>query len=276
MSAMRPPAERQVTPSEALEHLSCVRPDLAHGPAIPVGEGWDCQAFRIGDILCRFPRRAIGKECVENELQWLAPVAEGLTIPTSAALFTGTFDGWPWVASRYIPGETALGAQLNGPAFAEDLAAFFNELHQPAPMGAPLNQFRSCELIQRRDKVLAFDPSPELLDRFDACAAIPPHQNERVWVHGDVHPLNVIVADGRLAGIIDWGDMFGGDPAMDLCAAWMFLEETDRTTFRRAVGADDALWGRALGWAIFFGSVYQDTELADTGALMLQRVLSDG
>ena len=69
-----------------------------------------------------------------------------------------------------------------------------------------------------------------------------------VWLHGDLHPLNLVVADGELAAVIDFGDVCAGDPATDLAVAWMVLPPADHRAFREAAGArravDDATWQR--------------------------------
>ena len=76
-----------------------------------------------------------------------------------------------------------------------------------------------------------------------------------MWIRGDLHPRNVLVESGRLAGIIDWGDMASGDPATDLAAAWTLLG-SDRAAeaFFDEYGADDHNRARALAWGVFFGA----------------------
>lgn len=53
----------------------------------------------------------------------------------------------------------------------------------------------------------------------DEAVAAPDGEDPPVWLHGDLHPAHVVVSDGALAGVIDFGDMCAGDPAVDLAAA---------------------------------------------------------
>ena len=70
------------------------------------------------------------------------------------------------------------------------------------------------------------------------------------WIHGDLTPGNLLLRDGRLAGVLDFGAMGVGDPASDLRVAWNLLPPDAREVFRREVGADDATWARARGWVL--------------------------
>ena len=98
------------------------------------------------------------------------------------------------------------------------------------------------------------------------------------WIHGDLHPMNVLVTAGRLAGIIDWGDLCAGDPATDLASAWFLFGDADRV-FSSYGGISPATRERARGWAILFGVVFLETGLqghrgyGDLGRLLLRRVL---
>jgi aminoglycoside phosphotransferase (APT) family kinase protein len=100
------------------------------------------------------------------------------------------------------------------------------------------------------------------------------------WLHADLHPKNLVGRDGRLVGVIDWGDLCVGDPAGDLAAAWMlFPPEVHADVWAAYGGAGDDLLARARGWAIFFGTVLLDTDVdgEDTfgriGRTTLERVV---
>ena len=75
--------------------------------------------------------------------------------------------------------------------------------------------------------------------------------NEPVWVHGDIAPSNLLVRDGRLHAVIDWGCCAVGDPACDLGIAWTFFAGESREAFRTGLSLDDAAWARARGWALW-------------------------
>ena len=119
--------------------------------------------------------------------------------------------------------------------------------------------------------------APDLLAVWRAALAASPCTTRR-WLHGDLHPLNVIVQQGRITGIIDWGDLTGGDPATDLAALWMLFDAPARAPALATYGVDSELNARAKGWAVLFGTVLLDTGLTDNpdhaavGTTTLRRV----
>jgi aminoglycoside phosphotransferase (APT) family kinase protein len=167
-----------------------------------------------------------------------------------------------------------------------------SSLHVPAPLNAPLNAFRGVPLQQRAASV------EERMQRVKAKTNVingeienawnqalnAPVDVEATWLHGDLHPRNVLVAKGAIAGIIDWGDMTSGDIATDLAAIWMLFG--DRNARQRAIAeyanASEATLQRAKGWAVLFGVVLLDTGLVDNprnaliGEKILRRVSEDG
>jgi aminoglycoside phosphotransferase (APT) family kinase protein len=72
----------------------------------------------------------------------------------------------------------------------------------------------------------------------------------RVWIHGDLDPQNLLVVDGQLTGVIDFGGLGVGDPACDVMAAWKVVSAAARDTFRAALSIDAATWERGRGWAL--------------------------
>ncbi len=88
---------------------------------------------------------------------------------------------------------------------------------------------------------------------WDSARAACPWQGPPMWLHGDLHPANILVADGKVSAVIDFGDVCAGDPATDLGAAWMLLPERAMPRFDAAYGGlDSDLERRALGWAVLF------------------------
>ena len=170
------------------------------------------------------------------------------------------------------------------------LAAFLSALHHPAPPDAPTNPVRGVPLATRAE------PVAERLARLAAKTNLVTPRVRRVWrdaldaplakvscwFHRDLHPLNVLVRHQRIAGVIDWGDVGGGDVATDLAAFWMLFHGRAR---RRALAAyasvDEATIARARGWAVSFGTMLLDAGLVDdhrqavAGATILKRVVDD-
>jgi aminoglycoside phosphotransferase (APT) family kinase protein len=120
--------------------------------------------------------------------------------------------------------------------------------------------------------------------------AAPPWDGKPVWLHGDLHPANVVVSDGTLSGVIDFGEMCGGDPATDLAAAWLVLPDGSASRLFDAYQvADEATATRARGWAalrclhlISIGQMWErghpggKKTWGPAGRLALERVLAGG
>jgi len=83
-----------------------------------------------------------------------------------------------------------------------------------------------------------------------------PWSSDPVWLHGDLHPANILASDGRLAAVLDFGDLTSGDPATDLATAWLTFDPDGRAQFRAALDYDDDTWRRASGWALVLGSAF--------------------
>jgi aminoglycoside phosphotransferase (APT) family kinase protein len=244
-------------------------PDLADLELTELAYGWDNAMFRLGDELTvRLPRRALAARLVEHEQRWLPTLAPRLPLPIPAPVRSGRPGAeypWSWSVCPWLPGVVASRAAPDDPVeAAETLGRFLAALHQEAPIDAPPNPFRGVPLAQR-DEVTRqrADQVASLVDRgaviacWSELAATPPWSGSPLWLHGDLHPANVLVDAGRIAAIIDFGDITAGDPATDLAVAWMLLPETARSRFRTAAGViDDDTWARARGWALSLGLAY--------------------
>jgi aminoglycoside phosphotransferase (APT) family kinase protein len=289
-----PPAEVDLSEALVRALLRTQHPDLAELPLERVDAGWDNVMFRVGNELClRFPRRRVAAALLNNEQRWLPVLGSTLPIPIPVPLRTGgSGEGYPWNWSviPWLPGRTA---DLEAPNSAEaiHLAAFLHALHQPAPIDAPENMVRGVPL---RDRKRSLEQRMQRLGaHFDLTGLhIRPIWESALdatidvsdrWLHGDLHPRNVLVAEGRITGIIDWGDITSGDVATDLASIWMlFAERIDRVKALNAYGeVSDATLRRAKGWAVLFGIVLLDTGLVDNprhaeiGRRTLLRVAED-
>jgi len=265
--------EAEVAIDAALVHalLAEQHPDLAHLPLHVVAEGFDNVVVRLGDHLAvRLPRRAMAADLVRNEQRWLPDLATRLPLPVPVPTRIGVPGlGFPWCWSivPWIPGQMAATTPLEDPvATAETLGAFLAQLHEPAPPGAPRNPYRGVPLAERdalvRQRITSLadvllDRTDAVVSRWEQALAAPAWSAPPVWVHGDLHPANLLVRDGRLAAVIDFGDLTAGDPATDISIAWMLLPPAAWPAFRVAAGrttagvaADPALWTRAQGNAL--------------------------
>jgi aminoglycoside phosphotransferase (APT) family kinase protein len=268
-----PPAEARIDSGLVRALLREQHPELAGLHLVDAGEGWDNRTLRLGeDLAVRLPRRAASASLIEHEQRWLPMLAPHLPLPVPIPIrvgWPGCGFPWPWSVTRWLPGETAIVAPpLDECEAANDLARFLRALHRPAPPDSPPNPWRGVPL-DNRDALLR-EHLASLSGRIDRAAVIATWEGVRrtprwtgaaVWIHGDLHPGNLLVRDGRLAGVLDFGDLTAGDPATDLAVAWMLLREPARSMFRDLtcgdrgwLGADT--WARARGWALALGVAY--------------------
>jgi aminoglycoside phosphotransferase (APT) family kinase protein len=267
--ASMPAAEVQVSPELARQLLDEQHPDLAGLGIEVLANGWDNTVCRLGDdYLLRFPRRAVAAGLVVHEQRWLPGLAGRLPLRVPAPVRIGRPGcGYPWTWSVVpaFPGEIAARAQLADPTEAAvSLGAFLAALHLPAPVDAPVSRWRGIPLAGRTAGVMSQlsgleDPFERaaVLRVWESATAAPVWGGPPVWLHGDLHPANILVDRGRIEAVIDFGDITSGDPATDLAVAWMLLPAAQREEFRREYGrADDATWARARGWAVALALVF--------------------
>jgi aminoglycoside phosphotransferase (APT) family kinase protein len=185
---------------------------------------------------------------------------------------------WRWSVTPWIPGVAAEGAPLAADQAAA-MGRFLKRLHRPAPGDAPFNPYRSLPLSERAAtsepplRRLA-ESRPELIDGRLLAAWEAAKATEidlpAGWIHGDLHARNVITDQGRLSGVIDWGDMARGDPATDLYGLWMlFPDPAARAEALTAYGGiSEATRRRAHGWGIAIGAVIVEAGAQDDPGLM--------
>lgn len=255
-----PAAEVDVSPDLVRRLLADQHPDLADLPVQVMANGWDNVMCRLGDgLVARLPRREAAVRLLANEQRWLPVLAPRLPLPVPAPVRIGRPGlgfPWPWSIVRYLPGLVA--ARARGRDAATDLGRFLAALHTPAAPDAPANPVRGVPLAERAATVARnLDAVADAVDRgaaaraWEAALAAPAWSGPPVWIHGDLHPANILVHRGRVSAVIDFGDVTSGDPATDLSVAWMLLPAGGREAFRAAYGRrDEALWARARGWAL--------------------------
>ena len=263
-----PSAEVEIDESLVRALLAEQFPELAALTIELVAEGWDNVVLRLGDDLCaRLPRREVALPLIEHEQRWLPQLAARLPLPVPAPVHVGVPGSgypWRWSICPWLPGTPAAIAPPDDLLETADrLAGFLTALHQPAPVEAPTNPVRGVPVEQR---IEAWDTAMATLDLPTADATrvrtcwqraldAAPFAGPRTWIHGDLHPANLLVEGGRLSAVIDFGDMAGGDPASDLASAWMLLDTPARQRLRERTSYDDATWARAHAWAAGLGVV---------------------
>jgi aminoglycoside phosphotransferase (APT) family kinase protein len=249
-----------------------VIPDASDLPLEKAAEGWDSEVWRLGDdYAVRLPRRAIAAPLVRHEQAVLPGVAERLA-PTGVRVPAPVVRGvaahgypWPWSVVPWIEGQRAMDVPAaERDAWAGTLANALGALHVEAPDDHPANPFRGHPLATRSDSVeerldalqdagtLDAASATALRGIWRAGASAPVWRGPALWIHGDLHPGNLVAHEGALAGIIDFGDVTAGDPAYDLAVAWLAFDAEGRSRFITATGSryDASTWRRAHAWAV--------------------------
>jgi aminoglycoside phosphotransferase (APT) family kinase protein len=272
-------------------------PQWAELPIAPVEFGGvDNRTFHLGDDLTvRLPSGEWYALQVSKEQLWLPRLAPRLPLPIPAPVAQGTpAEGYPfsWSVYRWLEGDNASEQTIGDlTEFATTLASFLRALRLldatggPGPgrhnfyRGGPLATY--AEETVRAIETLGTEIDAEAVTRVwdDAMAAT--WEQDPVWFHGDVAAGNLLVRDGRLAAVIDFGISGVGDPACDVVIAWTLLHGPSRDAFRSELGVDPGTWSRGRGWALWkalitlVDQLERDREAAAVSRLVIERVLSD-
>jgi aminoglycoside phosphotransferase (APT) family kinase protein len=231
--------------------------------------GTDNAVFRLGDDLAiRMPLHASSVDGLLKEVRWLPVIAPHLPLPVPEVVWTGEpGDSYPcpWAVVRWLEGEDALTGRIGSiRETAHTLGRFVTELQGIDMTGAPppgtQGFIRGLPLVGRDSSfraALAQCDGLVNVERvrqvWDDALAAPEWDRPPVWLHADLIPGNLLLQDGRLAGVLDFGAMATGDPAYDVTPAWHLLDRDTRPAFREIVGADDATWHRARGLVVSGG-----------------------
>jgi len=231
--------------------------------------GTDNAIYRLGDDLAvRMPRIHWAVDNVAKEQRWIPVLAPQLPLPVPLPVAAGAPEEafpYPWGVVQWLPGETATLRLLSDPLEAAlQLAAFVRALRAVDPAGGP-DAARGFP-VRKGDAMVRIGleglqgevDGDAVLAAWERVLAVPDYDGPPVWFHGDLSYLNILVRDGRVAGVIDWGSCGVGDPAGDATVAWSLFDAESRAAYRDAVGFDDAEWARAKGWVLqgVYGIVY--------------------
>ncbi len=261
--------------------------DLPVEPVVPGGH--DNRTFRLGDELSvRLPSAEAYALQVAKEQRWLPELASYVPLEIPAPVAHGApGEGFPyeWSVYRWLDGEPVSEAALRDPvAFAVDLAAFLRALAAaptedgPAPgphsfhRGAPVGLYER-ETLEALDALHDRVPRDAALQVWERAVGSP-FDAEPIWFHGDVAVGNLLLRDGELAAVIDFGTSGVGDPACDTVIAWTFLRGPARAAFREAYGGDEGLWARGAGWALWKALITKD--LVTIGELLADQRTAAG
>lgn len=294
-------------------------PRWADRPIRPVASsGTDNAMFRLGDDLAvRLPRVRRASADIETEQRWLPTLAPHLPVAIPEIVEVGEPTGdlpWRWSVNRWLTGRTPRVDTLTQPEdLAIDLAEFITALRAIDPTGAP-KLSRSGPLADRAEpttaaitaseglvdtaalhriwaETLAIDTPPQRVPvpvpaqpaPIPVSAHLPPTPRSApsAWAHGDLSPGNVLIDQGRLHAVIDFGAFGVGDPTVDLVIAWNLLPAAARPILRAALDVDDATWARGRGWALSIAAIqlpyylHTNPALATNSRHVLDAIVAD-
>src|SRR5688500_707070 len=252
-------------------------PDLANlDLRLVPAQGTDNVVFRLGgELSVRLPRKPAAVRSLLIELEWLPQVAPRLPLAVPLPVANGEPSGaypFPWMVCTWLSGTPLPPGGGLGADDVDTLAEFVVALQAFSSEGGP-----HVQPGQRAGPVAAYDAvaraaldeisalraagriEPDLVDE-DAASSVwraaveaPPSERPGVWVHRGLIASSRLAVDGRLSGVLDFGGLAVGDPAGGVMAAFHLFSDEGRSRFRAAVGADDATWARARGWALTQG-----------------------
>ncbi|MFG1712918.1 aminoglycoside phosphotransferase family protein [Micromonospora sp. NPDC049203] len=245
------------------------RPEWAALPVTPAGGGTDNTMYRLGtDLLVRLPRTAENSTALRKEQRWLPRLAPLLPVRVPEPLYAGTPGAafpLPWSVLRWIPGdEVRPGTVGDWTALGTDLAMFVRHLHAADLLGAtragPLGGYRGGSLrpcdtwispaLDDCRTLIGEEADVGTLQRlWREALTLPEPAGPHVWLHGDLKPTNLLVRDGRLRAVIDFGGLAVGHPDAEHAPIWD-LPPPARHAYREALGVDDVTWARARAWAL--------------------------
>jgi aminoglycoside phosphotransferase (APT) family kinase protein len=232
-----------------------------------VGEfGTDKALYRLGDeMVVRLPRRERTSRTLEKERRWLPRLAPLLPLAVPVPLAEGMpAEGYPftWSVYSWLKGENATSGGITDLGqLAADLAQFVAALQRIDPSGGPSpgehNFFRGVPLAERDAATRAAIASLEgkidadqVAPAWEGALRAPEWNRPPVWIHGDLDARNLLVENGWLSSVIDFGGLGVGDPACDVMVAWKVLSADTRDGFRATLSVDEATWARSRGWAL--------------------------
>jgi len=267
-----------IIPTASFEDL--LSPALAHSliiqqfpqyAALPVSDiekqGHDNRTYRLGkELLIRMPTAheyALKVPMEQELLPKLAPYLS-ISIPTPIKIgapskeYPYPFSIYKWLAGASLNLTTLNSTELK--QLAIDLSKFLTQLQAIELKGPAPGQHNWW----RGDHVSVYDQGARkqiielngLIDKTKAIdlwekACATAWEKPPVWVNCDLVLGNMLIQNGRLSAIIDFGGAAVGDPACDLVIAWTYLSGESRKIFIKGLSLDENTWLRARAWALW-------------------------
>jgi aminoglycoside phosphotransferase (APT) family kinase protein len=259
------------------------RADLPLEPVVPTGT--DNAIYRLGvDMTVRLPRLPQSAGRLEKERNWLPRLAPFLPLAVPAPLAVGNPDDrYPleWSVYSWLEGNAATVDRISDPGVAAtDLASFIAALQLIDATGGPApgthNAWRGAPLARRdsavRSSIAALHDELDVdavTDAWSAALEAPAWHSQPVWIHGDLDSRNLLVREGRLCAVLDFGCLGVGDPACDVMVAWKLFSGVARDAFRAALAVDEPTWARARGWVLSQALIALSYYTLETNAVLV-------
>ncbi len=263
-------------------------PQWTEFPVKPVEMGgWDNRTFHLGDhMLVRLPSAEKYSSQVEKEQYWLPKLAPFLPLAIPVPLAMGKpGEGYPchWSVYQWIEGKIATFDRIPDlRQFAIKLAEFLLSLQgidaAGGPMAGPQNFFRGGAIsvydAEMRLAIAAINDKihAKAIEEVWSEALSSRWEASPIWVHGDIAVGNLLIKEGELNAVIDFGSMGIGDPACDLAIAWTLFRKESREAFRKALPLDSGTWARGRAWALWKTLC---ATLPSTSPLEIKRVIDE-
>lgn len=242
-------------------------PQWSHLSIEPVkNSGWDNRTFHLGtEMLIRMPSAFEYAGQAEKEQTWLPKFSPYLPLPIPTPIALGKPEDaypWTWSINLWLPGNPAATSKIDDLSqFAVQLAEFLNALRSidvtNGPLAGPQSFYRGGDIavydVETRQAIelLKNEIDVSLAIEIWETALSAKWQTDPVWVHGDISVGNLLVSNGQLSAVIDFGQLSVGDPACDLAIAWVFFEERSREAFFQTLQLDKATVARGRAWALW-------------------------
>ncbi|MEH7237657.1 aminoglycoside phosphotransferase family protein [Bacillus sp. JJ1562] len=258
--------------------------------------GNDNRTYHLGNHMSvRLPSDIAYAPQVEKEQKWLPILAEHLSLPISMPVAKGKPNEiypYPWSINKWLDGETLSLENINDlNQFANDLGGFLVELQTVDASGGPLagkhNFYRGGDIVIYDEECRnAMNNNTDIfnvhvLKKIWELALASKWDREPVWVHGDIAPGNILVKNGELCAVIDFGILGVGDPSCDAAMAWTFFDYQSRNVFKKALNMDEETWNRARGWALWKALITYDyckesnKEIAEESYNIIMIIIND-
>lgn len=272
-------------------------PQWRHLPIEPVQtSGWDNRTFHLGSqMLIRMPSAKEYAGQAEKEQRWLPKLAPFLPLPIPTPIALGKPEAvypWPWSINLWIAGSPAADCEgIHLAPFAVQLAEFLNALRgidtTDGPPAGPQSFYRGSPLAiydvetQQAIELLKTEIDAPLAREIWETALLSQWQTQPVWVHGDISVGNLLVHEGNLCAVIDFGQLAVGDPACDLAIAWVFFKDKSREAFLNTLKLDKDTVARGRAWALWkalivrSGIVTSSTRQKQRASAVIHEVMHD-